>query len=238
MKHNLFLQKSMLLLGFFLFFGAFATKYLFAQSLSSQDSATNSLALRPGTGIELSSFGRDLLKYVARCALPAGVSLQLKHDDTQDTVQGAFALASDWQTQPLSEAGKRWVSACLLANVNAFGEHVLVSFRASHLGMASTVTDEERNRFPAQEGAFYGNLFSDPPIAYACKGEGKDFGPSRQKRVCTDATNSIFTRCDMILTGTCTEVCTSENVMDHYVTHCKGGDQIFDEVVTTFLPRQ
>ena len=135
-------------------------------------------------------------------------------------------------------AGKRWVSACVLGFVNALGEHVLVSMRGAQPNLKSTVSDEERRDFTYQEAAFYGDIFAPTPVAYVCRGKGGAVeSPSRAKRLCSDpSTQPGISRCGMIITGACADVCDGEDKTDHSFTHCRGGDRDFDEVVTVFLP--
>lgn len=196
--------------------------------------------LRPGSGFESTAHGRDTLKYIVRCAMPDGAKITVPYEGTVDVLDGWMGLGSEWRHAPLASESQRWVSACELAFVNALGEHVFISVRGSHPNLKASVTPNERTRFTYQEAAFYGNLFADPMIQYVCRGSGGPVGsPVRNKRLCSDPSeNPAVTRCNMVFTGNCSDVCTVEDAKDHYVTHCRGGDQIYDEVVTTFLPTQ
>src|SRR5262245_12570759 len=62
--------------------------------------------------------GRDLLKYVAICALPDGDELVTG----DDRFPGFYGLAPEWATGSCGAECQRWVSACLLAHVNAKGQ--------------------------------------------------------------------------------------------------------------------
>ena len=204
------------------------------------DAATteNFPALRAGSRLETTAQGRDTLKYIIRCALPQGASVNVSRDDEPQLVEGAFGLAPDWSHAPLSDAGRRWVSACVLGFVNALGEHVLVSMRGDNANLRATVAADERTRFDFQEAAFYGDIFSKTPVAYVCRGKG---GPkpsaARAKRLCSDPSERAgISRCDMIITGDCADVCASEDPIDHAFRGCRGGDRVYDEAVTVFLP--
>ena len=164
------------------------------------DQSGNVFSLRGDASVSATAEGRDLMKYVARCALPPSATLRL--DDADGTsVVGGLGLATDWLSQPLTRQGQRWLSACLLAHVNAFGEHVLISVRGAHPQLVESVTAEERQAMPVQEGAFFGNLFADEPIAYVCAGEGA-VNAQEKRRVCTAASEpGSVSRCGMIFVG-------------------------------------
>jgi hypothetical protein len=203
------------------------------------NAASTSIApLRQGSGLEFSEFGRDLLKYVVRCALPTGKNVAIPRNSGKDVLAGAFGVAPEWANAPLSESGERWVSACLLAFVNALGEHVLVSVRGNHVNLKATVTPEERRQFSYQEAAFYGDIFSEGGSQFVCRGSGgKIVSPSRAKRLCSDpSAQPGVSQCGMTITGNCSDVCSTKDAVDGFVSHCRGGGRVYDEVVTVFLP--
>jgi hypothetical protein len=92
----------------------------------------------------------DFLKYVYSCAMPPGSSLTLTlhHTDAdggviitadggasteQVVLEGKHGLAPEWGADDhavCNDDCKRWVSACLLARTNAYGQHVNISLRA------------------------------------------------------------------------------------------------------------
>lgn len=201
-------------------------------------SAHGEFALHGHSGLESTAWGRDWLKYIIRCALPAGSSVNVPHEGATDRLDGAFGLAPQWAHAALDDAGKRWISACVLGFVNALGEHVLISMRGNHVNLRATVTETEVREFAYQEAAFYGDIFADPPVAFVCRGRGGPRpSPVREKRLCSDPSEHPgISRCDMIITGDCSAVCAEEDSRDHAYRGCRGGDRVFDEVVTVFLP--
>lgn len=208
--------------------------FVFSGSLAFAQAAP---PLRPGSGLESTEAGRDWLKYIVRCAMPAGTSIDVSHSGEPQRVEGAFGLAPEWAHTPLDATGKRWISACVLGFVNALGEHVLVSMRGNNTNLRATVTDVERHDFDFQEAAFYGDIFATPPIAYVCRGRGGPPSPSREKRLCSDPSEHAgVSRCAMIISGDCAAVCAAEDPHDHAYRGCRGGDRTYDEVVTVFLP--
>jgi hypothetical protein len=210
-----------------------------APDFDSTAASTSIAPLRGGSGLELSDAGRDLLKYIVRCALPAETKLTVPRNSVKEVLEGSFGVAPEWAHAPLSPSGERWVSACILAFVNALGEHVLVSVRGDHANLKTTVTAQERREFSYQEAAFYGDIFSEGPSSqFVCRGSGGPLSsPSRAKRLCSDPSEQAgISRCGMVITGNCRDVCATEDAVDHFVSHCRGGGRVYDEVVTVFLP--
>lgn len=64
--------------------------------------------------------GREFVRYLADCALCAGVAAYADVAGQHHEFPGAMGLAPDWLHRPLTEAEQRWVSACLLARTNYF----------------------------------------------------------------------------------------------------------------------
>jgi hypothetical protein len=150
--------------------------------------------------------GREVLSYIVSCALPDGVTLVgTDSGGTEYEFFGEIGLAPAWQYRPLHERGKRWVSACLFARVNAHDVAVPISMRGpSH---ALQTTDDERAGWASEEGAFYGQYFLpvDQPIAwYACR--GRDSGEAHlDERDCAipDPADPTHTICGFNFVGDC-----------------------------------
>ncbi len=113
--------------------------------------------------------GRSLLKYVATCALPADQELVVEHEGNAWLYPGLLNLAPQWVEGSCDTSCQRWMSACLLAHVNATGSHVPISLRANHPELAPN--DEEKEKFDFVEGAFFGQLFIEEPELYSCIGQ-------------------------------------------------------------------
>lgn len=121
----------------------------------------------PMAALATTDAGREMLRYLALCALASDVSLVLPGPEGQ-RLPGLYALAPAWADAPLDPGEQRWVSACLLAHANATGDAVWISLRGLHPGLAWD--DAIAADFPIQEAAFYGNLFAAEPALYACIG--------------------------------------------------------------------
>jgi hypothetical protein len=194
--------------------------------------------LAGNAGLGDSVDGQRLLKYVVECALPRSDRLLTSYQGRDVVLEGSVGLASDWKRHALSEIDQRWLSACILSRINAFGATVQLSLRGAHPALQKSVTLEESRNFGFQEGAFYGNLFANPPAIYACRGAGGlKRARAKEQRVCTEASqdDSQTSRCGIVLTGGCSQACSSRDAQQGFFTHCAGGGQSYSEVVTVFL---
>jgi hypothetical protein len=137
-------------------------------------------------GLETTEEGRELLTYVARCALQAHDTLVAEVDGVTYEFPGALGLSPMWESRALIEQEAQQVSACLLAHVNAFGVSVPISLGTPQLGRASG----ERELFAVYEAGFFGNLLDDEPLMFACTGTAADTAHAqssfRALRVCSD----------------------------------------------------
>jgi hypothetical protein len=156
---------------------------------------------------------REQLTYLVRCALPEAITLYADQGIERFTFQGRMGLAPRWLTEAMTPSEERWVSACLLAHVNYWGKHVLVSMRATPPPVpALEVSDDEQQTFSLFEGGFFGNLFAPTPVAYTCRGDrtpAQAEDPIFQDRVCTQETGATtvdgkpITSCRFLVTGRC-----------------------------------
>ncbi|HET7504757.1 MAG TPA: hypothetical protein VFK02_27230 [Kofleriaceae bacterium] len=195
------------------------------------------------------------------CALPDDVSLEATVEDTTFTFFGEIGLARDWLFHPLTDDGQRWVTACLLSHVNDNDTAVVISMRGPHPALATSA--DEREGWPVEEGAFFGNVFTpnDQPIEwFACRGEGQasgEFG-GLVDRDCAepDPANPAVTLCGFTFAGDCgtfsaqpaCEVFSEQGLFyrrchtapigdDHERTH-RDRDRdgrVFQQVITTFV---
>jgi hypothetical protein len=142
------------------------------------------------------------LEYVASCALSPAQTVDVIVNNTSHQFQGQMSLATEWATQSCNGTCQRWVTSCLLARTNAYGTEVPISVRSSR----TPATLAEKLEYSQQEGAFFGNLFSDQVEMYACAGTMFDnlvlgsLLSKLQYRICADAPSS---ECPMVVTGPC-----------------------------------
>jgi hypothetical protein len=167
--------------------------------------------------------GREVYSYIIDCALPDGKEIDATIPGAPDTAPpktlytcskescsfpGSIGLADYWIDHRLDVKGQRWVTACLLARVNYYGVEVMISLRG--VAPQLLVGKHEAERFSLEEGAFYGNIFSDPnkPLDWnACRGRDAAAGETGdlKLRVCTepDANDSTHTKCGFNYAGDC-----------------------------------
>lgn len=203
------------------------------------------------SGLEATPEGRELLTYIVRCALPEGEGLTTFVDGLPYYFPGLLGFAPEWMESQCNNSCQRWVSACLLAHVNALGVSVPISIRAVNATYIQT-SAEEVQEFWVQEGAFWGNIFGETPEMYSCIGRTtfvtdlEDQSTSwLSKRLC--ATWSAEERCGFDAEGpcfardnrppACTGTGTGAEGTELYSGCVDENTQgpVYDEVVTVYL---
>jgi hypothetical protein len=208
-----------------------ASNRLASNRLASNRLASNKLALDPHGAAELiaTDDGRNVLSYIVSCAAPPTESLEATHGSCSTNADcgtltpgtcdagtckysfpGVLGLAPEWLGKPLGRQGKGWISACMFARVNAHDTAEEISLHGEHPALA--VALDESALYTAEEGAFYGNMFTpaDQPIAwYACRGEAQasgEFG-GLVARDCAepDPANPRITQCGFTYAGDCAD---------------------------------
>jgi len=193
--------------------------------------AFNRLAFNSLDELETTNEGRELLLYVARCALAEGDVLVATVGEETYEFPGLLGLAVEWEHRGLELAEARWVSACLITHVNAFNVPIEISLRAP---LRITATPEEAYAFPVYEATFFGDVFGDELQTYSCLGQDAQIAgshaPDRPWRVCADPGPA----CQVAELGYCRDIC------DTYVpgtgwTECWAGGVKYAETVSAFL---
>lgn len=178
--------------------------------------------------------GRIVYSYIVSCALPEGTTIsksgvvdQACETDASDpsytctagglandafctngncTFGGGVGVAPEWVNHKLTPHGQGWVSACLFARVNAHDTAEAISLRGRNAAL--TVSQSEVELYTIQEGAFYGNLFTnDPEIDWNVCAGANAADAQAQLRDCTladpnDPTHSV---CGFKLAGDCSD---------------------------------
>jgi len=200
--------------------------------------------------------GREVFSLAVNCALNEDTTLVATIDGTDYEFPGEMGLAPRWANHDLDREGQGWVSACMFARANAHEVAIPISMRGDNKGLATD--KDERDAFPVEEGAFFGNIFgptSQPIPWYACRGEGQysgEFG-GLIDRDCTepDPANPGFTQCGLIFAGDCGDFAADtacENFAEHgkfyrkchaapipHGHNCANDHDVFREVITTFV---
>src|SRR5882672_6799307 len=180
-----------------------AASTLAASNLAVEQLGPNTYVVDPAAAGALlaTEDGREVLSFIVSCALPEAVTvLATAADGTVYQFFGELGLASEWLDHPLREAGRGWVSACLLARVDDHGVPQAFSMRGQNKALATT--PQEVATFTLEEGAFYGDYFVAPggPASWiACRGEDQSSGElgGLVSRDCAepDPADATHTRC-------------------------------------------
>ncbi|MBV8759368.1 MAG: hypothetical protein JO257_18920 [Deltaproteobacteria bacterium] len=186
-----------------------ATNRLATNRLATNRLATNRLATNMLSAADLLSTpdGRTVYSYLISCAVPADLTLEADIPGAANTTAddpftcvnghcsfpGGVGLAPEWLNHRLDRKGEEWVSSCVFARCNAHDTAEAISLRGK--SSALSISADEASLYTVEEGAFYGNLFTDDDsddqgddddhkhdssaaaIAwFACEGEGQASG--------------------------------------------------------------
>jgi hypothetical protein len=139
-----------------------------------------------------------MMSYVVQCAVPAGQTRSYTDPGTGQiyTWSGRLGLARDWAGgAAINEAEQQVITACLLAHVNRYEQHLPISVLGRDArGNLIPYTLSELNTYSAREACFFGNLFTNEGLFFgvdrlidhnaylsrACAGMGSSGGGAGQ----------------------------------------------------------
>jgi hypothetical protein len=185
-----------------------------------------------------------VMTYLVGCALPAGHSLTVYDVSGPDEVQygpwyGTFGLGPQLEFDALSDpTQQRWVTACMLAHANSkTGFHVWISVRGGPVDNPIQTDPTELTDYTDLNGAFWGNLFSEPAELSACspfvaliEQEVSYFTGYGRDCALLLGTPEGESTCSIEVSGACGDVC-SAPTFDGSFPDC----QAAHEVITVFL---
>jgi hypothetical protein len=180
---------------------------LAGNKLAGNTLANNHLALQQSADDLLATEdGREVLSFIISCALPEDKVLVGEYGGETFEFFGDLGLAPKWLHKPLDSEGKGWVSACLFARVNASAIPIPISLRGPSNKL--TADDAERATWSLQEGAFFGNYFTDDDEIdwNACRGSDQAAGETAGliSRDCAEPDgNTGLTLCGFKYAGDC-----------------------------------
>lgn len=189
---------------------------------------------------------RLLYKYLIGCALDSSQSASFSWTDSSSVVHnevywGSIGLAPHWRLTLITNYTRRTLSACLAARANFYGTPVMISLRGPQSAIQNTST-EEKAAYPMEEGAFWGDVFADPPQLYACHKSANIANSRSHLREC--AAGHVVdggppTECAYIsILGDCDTLCATLNSTGLYRPSCNDGiGGTTTNVITTFLPQ-
>jgi hypothetical protein len=181
---------------------------------------------------------RQVLTYAIGCALDSTQTVAYTVDGVTYSSVGGIGLARGWTNSPLSVVQAAWVSACVFAHANEFSTVIWISVRGNQADLDTT--SDERSEYQREEGAFWGNAFTDlgPIAAYACDGidPATTDGSTELPRQCAHwdgIAGSHKSSCGMGYAGMCRSICTTSSAP---YTGCSFlGAAASPTVITTFL---
>lgn len=193
----------------------------------------------------LGAQAREALRYIVGCALPASTSFDFSWTDSagtlrQESYPGLLGLAPTWANAPASNADTGWLSACLISRANRYGTPVEISSRGGH-GVLAALDQEELDTYNHMEGAFWGDLFASPPVAYSCSNPAEVAHARQLQRDCASGApreDGGVDGCGMIqMVGSCADRCTKYNNPKGYYSDCSStaGGPESSQVITVYL---
>ena len=176
---------------------------------------------------------REFLKYVVSCALDEDDSVAFKIDGKRYEFRGGLGLAPEWGRSHGACDGdcQRWVSACVLARVDAAGVKRTISIRGDNRALRPE--DNELRRYSDREATYFGNLFVRNQPRYMCLSPGK----TSNERVCGDSLDD----CPMTVVGSCDDACDDDGRYGSFADCSDRGrarhGTVYRESITVFLPK-
>ncbi|HVR63645.1 MAG TPA: hypothetical protein VMU50_17210 [Polyangia bacterium] len=215
---------------------ALTANALTANALTANALTANALTANALTANALTANGlrdplaRMFLKYAVGCALPADQTITVTVDGATYSFPGQLGLAPDWGDQHGSCDGEcqRWVSACMLARVDAAGVEREISVRGDNKALHPA--PGEIRDYSVREGAYFGNLFIKGQPRFLCVAPGN----TQDTRVCGDS----LANCPMTVVGSCDDAC--DNGAFRSFADCQtktNGGVTYHESITVFLPK-
>jgi hypothetical protein len=213
---------------------ALSANALSANALSANALSANALSANALTATALRDpLAREFLKYVVSCALDDDQEIVMRIDGKRHVFPGSLGLAPEWGRSRGSCDGacQRWVSACVLARVDAAGVKRIISLRGEHHALKPE--DTELRRFTDREATYYGNVFTSAQPMFMCLSPGKE----GNERVCGDS----LANCPMKVVGSCDVACDDEGPYRSF-SDCSdkgraGRGHTYHESITVFLPK-
>ena len=218
---------------------ALTANALTANALTANALTANALTANALTANALTANGladpltMEFLKYVAGCALRADQSLNLTVGGQDYSFPGSVGLAPQWGMSGGScdTSCQRWVSACVLARVDAAGVKREISIRGLNPALLPSRT--ELATYTQREATYFGNVFAPGEPRFLCLPPGA----TSDERVCGDS----MTECPMTVVGSCASDCLFAGPFGEYDVCSDSGKvrsgNVYFESITVFLPK-
>jgi hypothetical protein len=175
----------------------------------------------------------QFMKYLVSCALDSKQSLDLTLGGQDYHFAGSVGLAPQWGKSGGSCDGscQRWVSACLLARIDAAGVEREISVRGLNPALLPSRT--ELGTYTKREATYFGNVFAPGQPRFVCLPPGA----TSDERVCGDS----LSKCPMTVLGSCANACLFQGPFGEYDICSDNGKKLtgtsYLESATVFLPK-
>jgi GLTT repeat (6 copies) len=176
---------------------------------------------------------RELMKYIVSCALSDQQSLSLTIAGTAYTFPGSIGLAPQWGAAHGScdESCQRWVSACVIARVDAAGIDREISIRGPNLALLPSWS--ELSQYTQREATYFGNIFIPGEPRFLCLSPGQ----TEDERACGPS----LADCPMTVLGSCARDCLFQGLFGDFDICSDAGrvgtGNTYLESVTVYLPK-
>ncbi|MCP3139713.1 hypothetical protein [Pyxidicoccus xibeiensis] len=179
-----------------------------------------------------------VMRYVVRCAVPAGQTRSYLNPRTGRTYAwaGLLGLAPDWaQGQQATTAEQQVVSACLAAHTTNTGNPMAISVLGlDGRGQSIPYTQAELAAFSQHEACFFGNLFTGEGV-YVASDQGLLRGSQSSPRGCAlspGPLQRVEDNCPPIVPlGSCDVYCES-GLLKPYHSRCSYRGRSYRPVTT------
>ncbi len=175
------------------------------------------------------------MKYLVRCAVPAGQSRSYSDGSSTYTWSGALGLAPSWSNgSPISPVEQQTITACLAALINKYGLSVGISVLGTTAqGQLIPYTSSELADYSQREACFFGNLFTDEGLFV-----GNDQAPlaAWQSSLRACALTSSTTCPPLTHIGSCQDSCTLDPTGTYY-TQCTRNGVTYRPITTRIRPQ-
>jgi hypothetical protein len=165
-----------------------------------------------------------VMRYVYKCAAPAGTSISWKNPTTgfTHTWPGGLGLAPGWTGGAKATlAEQQVVTACLGALVNKFGVNVNIALEGrTAAGAQLTVGPTELADYPQKEACFFGNLFANEGV-FSAVDHTRMSSTLSSSRACNLDLTAIGTATEcppMVMAGECRFLCKLDATGTFYET--------------------
>lgn len=163
-----------------------------------------------GNSVVFPGCRREMLKVLVECALPGAHSyttngvlvnqpaITVKDGGDTTTIlgyqyprvySGRHGLAPHWMNRALTEDEEEFVTACVMARTNFYGETVNILME----GHAPIAYDPDwRAEYPYAESTVWGNIFTSTRSMHVCHNTANGLCVDADKRVCDEDSNCNF----------------------------------------------